>query len=56
MTKDEAFAYVQEKLRNVTGFFGGFMDIHKVVTVYLWPFVFAGIVVVILIGVDVWRS
>jgi len=56
ITKDEAFAYVQEKLRAVTGSFGGFMGIHKVVTVYLWPFVFAGIVVVILIGVDLWRN
>jgi hypothetical protein len=52
----KAFAYVQEKLRAVTGSFGGFMDIHKVVKVYLWPFVFAGIVVEILIGVDLWRN
>jgi len=52
----KAFAYVQEKLRAVTGSFGGFMDIHKVVKVYLWPLVFVGIVVVILIGIDLWRG
>ena len=37
-------------------YFDKFMGIHKVVTVYLWPFVYVGIAVMILIGVDQWRG
>lgn len=56
MNIDSLLEATQEKIKKVTNSLGGFMGIHKVVTVYLWPFVFVGVVVVILIGVDLWRN
>lgn len=56
MNIDSLLEATQEKIKKVTNSLGGFMGIHKVVTVYLWPFVFVGVVVAILIGVDLWRN
>lgn len=56
MNKDEIFFTAQKVMRTITGSFGNFMHIHKVVAIYLWPFVFAFFATLILVGIDAWLN
>jgi hypothetical protein len=39
-------------MNKIKEYYDNFMDIHKVVTIYLWPFVYVGIVILALIIYD----
>lgn len=51
---DSIMEVLMRGIKAVTSRLGGFMDIHKVITVYLWPFVFVAIAGLMLLGYDRW--